>query len=121
MEGQIQLLLVRPAAVRDTKKTGHLNIQPPAHPTLFKPGHDNKAYLVGQQLLQSMPQSLAKSRTNPVEKKRSVRFPGRSVAGQIPAMIRHHQSPTGSRFRQLAMVFRRRYARGCPAQGCDPS
>jgi hypothetical protein len=38
------------------------------HPTLYKPGHDNKAYSVGQQRLQSMPQSLAKSRTNPAAK-----------------------------------------------------
>jgi hypothetical protein len=60
--------VLSPTTVRDTKKLASSNIQPPAHPTFKKPDHDNKAYLVGQQLLQSMPQSLAKSRTNPATK-----------------------------------------------------
>lgn len=47
------------------KKLAISTYKPPRILPLYKPGHDNKAYLVGQQRLQSMPQTLSKSRTNP--------------------------------------------------------
>ena len=90
---KFRLLLLRASHCARHKETGHLNIQPPAHPTLYKPGHDNKAYLIGQQLLQSMPQSLAKSRTNPVVKTRSLALATAYVTGQLPRRLDSERAP----------------------------
>ena len=53
-----------PATVREhTKKLAIIRRTAPRAPINSKQGHDYKAYLIGQQRLQSMPHSLAKSRT----------------------------------------------------------
>ena len=56
-----------PAALRDTKKLAILNVQTTAHLALTSQGTMGNAYLIGQQRVQSMPQTLAKSRTIPPE------------------------------------------------------
>src|SRR5438132_105991 len=57
-----------PATVREhTKKLAIIRRTAPRAPINSKQGHDYKAYLIGQQRLQSMPHSLAKSRTKSVQ------------------------------------------------------
>lgn len=56
-----------PAALRDTNKLATLNVQTIVHSAHFLVRHDRNAYSIGQQRVQSMPQALAKSRTNPAD------------------------------------------------------
>jgi hypothetical protein len=52
--------------MRDTNKLAISTYSQPCIPTSFKSTrHDYKAYSIGQQRVQSMPQLLAKSRPNP--------------------------------------------------------
>ncbi|PYS62381.1 MAG: hypothetical protein DMF74_13435 [Acidobacteria bacterium] len=75
-----------PAALRDTNKLAILNVQTTVRLALNQSGRDGNAYLIGQQRVQSMLQTLAKSRTIPVE------IHG-NFATQLPVNIRNLLDP----------------------------
>src|SRR5437870_8470289 len=75
-----------PAALRDTNKLAILNVQTTLRLALNQSGRDGNAYLIGQQRVQSMLQTLAKSRTIPVE------IHG-NFATQLPVNIRNLLDP----------------------------
>jgi len=75
-----------PAALRDTNRLAILNVQTTVRLALNQSGRDGNAYLIGQQRVQSMLQTLAKSRTIPVE------IHG-NFATQLPVNIRNLLDP----------------------------
>jgi len=75
-----------PAALRDTNKLAVHNVQTAVHLAPNQSGHDGNAYLIGQQRVQSMLQTRAKSRTIPVE------ICG-NFASQLPVNIRNLLDP----------------------------
>jgi len=75
-----------PAALRDTINWPSSTCKPPCVWPLISSGRDGNAYLIGQQRVQSMLQTLAKSRTIPVE------IHG-NFATQLPVNIRNLLDP----------------------------
>jgi hypothetical protein len=74
------------SGLRDTNKLAILNVQTAMHLALNRSGRDGNAYLIGQQRVQSMLQTRAKSRTIPGEI-------NHNFASRLPVNIRNLLDP----------------------------